>query len=87
MSETEKFDLIAHLHHQREWSAETFGPGSRVEGIIAHMEKELEEVRRAPFDLYEVKPMTDREFTQAVVITVLALAFIGAGFFFALSGR
>lgn len=30
---------------QRNWSSGTFGPGSRIEGICKHIEKELAEIR------------------------------------------
>lgn len=43
----------AHLDHQREWSRETFGPGDRVEGVLDHITKEVEEVRARPDDLSE----------------------------------
>ena len=38
------FDMIAHLRRQAEFSARTFGPGPRVEGVCDHIRKELEEV-------------------------------------------
>lgn len=47
------FDLIAHLHRQREFSARTFGPGPRTAGVIAHIRKELIEIEDAPGDLTE----------------------------------
>lgn len=31
---------------QRNFSNETFGPGQRLEGVTAHIEKEVEEVRK-----------------------------------------
>lgn len=37
--------LKAYLDTQIEWSNETFGPGSREEGICKHIEKELQEIR------------------------------------------
>ena len=46
-------DLITHLHRQREWSLRTFGPGMRTLGIIEHIKKELNEIKRAPDDLTE----------------------------------
>ena len=39
------FDLVAHLRRQAEFSARTFGPGARVEGVTDHISKELKEVR------------------------------------------
>lgn len=46
-------DLVAHLHRQREFSLRTFGPGARVNGVIAHIRKELIEIESAPRDLEE----------------------------------
>lgn len=46
-------DLIAHLHRQRDFSLRTFGPGARVDGVLDHIEKELQEVRENPTDLEE----------------------------------
>lgn len=40
-----QFDLVAHLRRQAAWSARTFGPGARVEGVTDHISKELQEVR------------------------------------------
>lgn len=39
------FDILAHLARQCEFSARTFGPGPRVEGVTDHIAKELIEVR------------------------------------------
>lgn len=49
----ERFDLIAHLHRQRAWSAETFGPGPRPEGVIDHIRMELDEITANPGDIEE----------------------------------
>jgi hypothetical protein len=38
------FDLVAHLRRQIEFSARTFGPGPRVQGVCDHIRKELIEV-------------------------------------------
>lgn len=46
-------DLVAHLRRQSAWSEKTFGPGSRVAGLIDHIGKELDEIRKAPADLSE----------------------------------
>lgn len=48
-----RFDLVAHLQRQRAWSEKTFGPGSRVKGIIDHIKKELIEVEAKPKDISE----------------------------------
>ena len=55
-------DLIAHLTRQGAFSRATFGPGPRTEGVLKHIESEIEEVRRAAEegDLDElVKEWTD----------------------------
>ena len=46
-------NLIEHLHHQREWSARTFGPGARTAGVVDHIRKELREIESSPADLSE----------------------------------
>lgn len=48
-----EFDLIQHLHRQREFSEQTFGPGERVVGTVDHIRKELEEVLASPQDVTE----------------------------------
>lgn len=35
------------------WSRETFGEGERTEGVVKHIQKELEEILAAPHDLTE----------------------------------
>lgn len=47
------FDFSAHLRRQREWSAKTFGPGSRAKGLTDHIRKELAEIEAEPTDLTE----------------------------------
>ena len=47
------FDLVAHLHRQREFSERTFGPGKRINGVTDHIAKELIEVRDSGGDLKE----------------------------------
>ncbi|MCM2569750.1 DUF550 domain-containing protein [Achromobacter xylosoxidans] len=49
----EAFDFAAHLARQAEFSALTFGPGSRVAGICDHIRKELIEVETSGGDLKE----------------------------------
>lgn len=46
-------DLVAHLFKARDFSANTFGMGSRSSGIIAHIKKELVEIEANPGDLEE----------------------------------
>lgn len=40
-------DFIAHLTRQIVFSRATFGPTPRTEGVLDHMTKEIEEVRKA----------------------------------------
>jgi hypothetical protein len=47
------FDFRAHLRRQREFSALTFGPGTRTAGVIDHIRKELREIEAAPDDISE----------------------------------
>jgi hypothetical protein len=46
-------DLVAHLHRQRAFSEQTFGPGPRVAGVIDHIRKELVEIEATPSDISE----------------------------------
>jgi hypothetical protein len=48
-----EYDLIAHLERQRKFSENTFGPGTRTNGVLDHIEKELKEIREHPSDLFE----------------------------------
>lgn len=41
------------IEMQKAWSEETFGPGKRLGGVLAHIRKELEEVEAAPDDISE----------------------------------
>lgn len=34
----------AHIYDQMKWSAKTFGPGNRLQGVLDHIAKELVEV-------------------------------------------
>jgi len=47
-------DLAAHLQRQQAWSRATFGSGARHQGVIGHIEEELQELRTAaPEDCLE----------------------------------
>ncbi len=46
-------DLVAHMHRQMAFSREAFGPGSRHQGVIDHIRKELREIEASPEDLEE----------------------------------
>lgn len=40
-------DLEQHLVRQMAFSKATYGPGKRTEGVLKHIEKEVEEVRKS----------------------------------------
>lgn len=63
------FDLVQHLHRQREFSTRTFGPGDRTAGVCDHIRKELREVEA---DAAAGKP------TLSEWVDVIILAFDGA---------
>lgn len=42
------FDLIKHLYRQRAFSLKTFGPGTRRQGVVDHIRKELNEIEADP---------------------------------------
>ena len=44
------FDLVAHLHRQRDFSLKTYGPGLRTKGVVDHIKKELKEILDDPTD-------------------------------------
>jgi len=50
---TETYDLIAHVERQRAFSETTFGPGTRTQGVVDHIRKELNEILADPLDLEE----------------------------------
>lgn len=43
----------SHLARQREWSQRTFGPGTRLLGVLDHIRKELKEIEASPDDVEE----------------------------------
>lgn len=43
----------AHLERQRAWSMATFGPGTRLLGVLDHIRKELTEIEADPTDVSE----------------------------------
>lgn len=42
-----------YLRRQRDFSQKAFGPGPRTEGVLDHIQKELDEIRQEPRDLSE----------------------------------
>ncbi len=47
------FPLGKFIHDQKAWSEKTFGSGTRTEGILRHIEKEMAEIRQDPTDIME----------------------------------
>lgn len=48
-----RFDLLAHLRRQIDFSSKTFGPGARIKGVCDHIRKELVEVEQSGGSLAE----------------------------------
>lgn len=46
-------NLASHIARQIDFSARTFGPGNRTQGVIDHIRKELAEIEAKPDDLSE----------------------------------
>ena len=46
-------DFIQWIEDKNKWSLVTFGEGQRPEGVIKHIESELQEIRDAPNDIME----------------------------------
>jgi hypothetical protein len=47
------YDLVEHIEQQRDFSLRTFGPGTRIKGLIDHIRKELREIEGNPADVME----------------------------------
>lgn len=47
------FRLLDFLKRQAAFSEKTFGPGERTQAVLAHIAKELEEIRLEPWDTVE----------------------------------
>lgn len=45
--------LRGYIQRHKDWSLKTFGEGRRTEGLCKHIEKELQEVRQNPDDVFE----------------------------------
>lgn len=59
------YDLLTHIRQQRSFSKHAFGPGARVEGLLDHIAKEMEEVRQNPEDLSEWMDIASLSFDGA----------------------
>jgi len=46
-------NLFDYINRQKRWSKQTFGDTPRTEGVLRHIEKEIQEVRDAPQDCEE----------------------------------
>jgi hypothetical protein len=53
VSSAAPFDFWRHLVAQADWSAQTFGPGRRTQGLVAHIRNEIEEILAQPDDVEE----------------------------------
>ena len=49
----DSFNLVEHLTRMRKFSEQTFGPGVRTKGVVAHILSELDEILDKPDDLSE----------------------------------
>ena len=50
---TYESDFESMIEAQRQWSLQTFGPTTRLAGILDHLRKELDEVEANPSDVSE----------------------------------
>ena len=66
----ERFDLVAHLIRQRDWSERTFGPGDRVLGISDHIRKELLEVAAARSDRVHPDLEALKEWVDVIILAL-----------------
>lgn len=55
----EKLDLHSHLLRQMAFSHSTYGPGARTLGVLEHIRKEIEEVKKAENSVERAKEWTD----------------------------
>lgn len=53
--EVKAFDLFSFLTDSQDWSKRTFGPPRKDswKGVVAHIEEELDEIRKEPYDIEE----------------------------------
>lgn len=52
-------NILEYLHRQAAFSKATFGPGSRTEGVLKHIEEEIGEVRSAKTHDERIKEWSD----------------------------
>ena len=53
MIETKNFDFADYIRDYRDWSYKTFGGGERLEPVLKHIRKELNEIEENPKDIFE----------------------------------
>lgn len=49
----EQFDILQFMREKNTWSEQTFGPGKRTAGVLAHIRSELTEIEANPDDVVE----------------------------------
>lgn len=69
--------LDAYIDRQMRWSAVTFGPNDRSMGVLAHIEKELNEVRNAATEMFHAPTPANRASLLEEIIDVMILAIDG----------
>lgn len=76
-----EFDFVAHLKDQTAFSLETFGPGDRFKGVMAHIRKELAEIEAEPSDAEEWADafllLCDGVMRQGIAPEVFVAAIVG----------
>jgi hypothetical protein len=45
--------LREYIQRHKDWSLQTFGEGKKTDGLIAHITKELDEIKNNPTDVME----------------------------------
>lgn len=79
-----KFDLTAYIHRQIIFSRHTFGPGTRLKGVLNHLLKEVEEIKKSPQDISEwcdliilaIDGATRQGFSPEMIVTALESKYI-----------
>ena len=80
------FWLENYLQRQMVWSEQAFGPGDRTEGVMKHLESEINEVRQAPFG----SPERLEELADLMILTMDAVwrnGFTATQFYHALEAK
>lgn len=69
----EKETMLEYVREHVKWSEETFGKGERTEGLLKHIEKEIQEAREADFYIGIAPEAGDCLKMELVDIIILAL--------------